>query len=81
MGALAAGLLESQPDLGADARDYLLAAGMAGHLAAGAPQAARALWQSQAGLVRQLERPLFRLLYCHADPGGCRAAFARYAEG
>jgi hypothetical protein len=53
---------------------------MTGALALGAPQRARALWEGQAKQVKHLERPLFRLLYCHAEPGGCRAAFSRYAE-
>ncbi|HEX2650238.1 MAG TPA: hypothetical protein VHN19_09915 [Burkholderiales bacterium] len=80
MGELAGKLAATQPGLSAEAREYLLAAGMTGHLAAGAPQRARELWESQAKLIKHLERPLFRLLYCHAEPGGCRAAFARYAE-
>jgi len=80
MAQLAEKLAATQPELSAEAREYLLAAGMTGALALGAPQRARALWESLAKFIRHLERPLFRLLYCHAEPGGCRAAFARYAE-
>jgi hypothetical protein len=79
MAQLAGKLAATQPELSADAREYLLTAGMTGELALGDPQRARALWERLAKFIRHLERPLFRLLYCHAEPGGCRAAFARYA--
>ncbi len=76
---LAGRLLESQPDLSADAREYLVTAAMTGHLASGARERARAVWDRHAKQqIRHLERPLFRLLYCHADPGGCRETFAPY---
>ena len=80
MAELAGKLAATQPGLSAEAREYVLVAGMTGQLALGAPQRARELWESQAKLIKHIERPLFRLLYCHADPGGCPAAFARYAE-
>jgi len=79
MAALARALLESQRELSSDAREYLLTAGMAGHIAAREPQRARELWERHAKTLRGLERPLYRLLYCHADAAGCAGAFARYA--
>ena len=80
MAAHARALLESQTELSLDAREYLLTAGMAGHIAAREPQRAQELWQCHAKSMRGLDRPLFRLLYCHADAAGCAAAFARYKE-
>jgi len=83
MGRLAGQLLATQPDLGADAREYLLAAAMAGHAASGAHATALALWAKHAaGLRGAAARPLFRLLYCHAARGeatACAAEFAAYA--
>ena len=79
MGTLAERLLESQPDLSVDAREYLVTTAMSGHLAAGARDKAKAVWERYSRQMKQLDRPLFRLLYCHADPGGCQQAFARYA--
>jgi hypothetical protein len=84
MAELASGLLATQSELGSDAREYLLMAGMAGYLAADAPQHARTLWGYYAERIpRAASRPLFRLLRCHAEPGdqaACAAAFARYAD-
>ena len=80
MAELAGKLTATQPDLSAEAREYLLTAGMTGELALGSPKRAHDLWKAQAKLIKHLERPLFRLLYCHAAPGTCQAAFARYAE-
>jgi len=84
MGALASGLLATQADLGADAREYqyLLMAGMAGDIAAGNPQHAKDLWEKHADRIRGASKPVFRLLRCHAEPGdnaACAAAFAAYA--
>jgi spermidine synthase len=81
--ARAEALLASQPDLNRDAREFLVVAGMAGHLGADRPQAARALWDRQEKELRNLGRPLFRLLRCHAEAAGadaCAAAFADYAD-
>jgi predicted membrane-bound spermidine synthase len=74
-------LLETQKDLNAESRQYLLAAAMAAHVAAGAPQRARSAWERHAEELPRsaAARPLFRLLLCHADRGGCAAAFAGYA--
>jgi len=77
---LAEALLASQPGLNRDAREYLVVAGMAGHLGAGRPQRAKALWDRQAQELRDLDRPLLRLLRCHAEAAGCAAAFAGYAD-
>ncbi len=79
---LASGLLSSQEDLTRDAREYLLMAGMAGHIAAGNPQAAKDLWTKYADQIRGAGKPVFRLLRCHAERGdaaACSAAFAAYA--
>jgi spermidine synthase len=80
MGELAAQLLATQPDLGKEPREYLLRAGMAGHLAAGNPGAALDLWKAQEKHIRAPDRPVFRLLRCHAEPSGCAAAFSSFAE-
>ena len=82
---LASGLLDSQDDLTRDAREYLLMAGMAGHIAAGDPARAMDLWKKYANQIRDAGRPVFRLLRCHAargergDDASCAAAFAAYA--
>jgi len=72
-------LLGTQKDLSSEAREYLLMASMAGHVAAGRPQHARALWQSHAAHLGQAaQSPGFRLLRCHAEterPEACAALF------
>jgi predicted membrane-bound spermidine synthase len=81
---LASELLASQTELSRDAREYLLTAGMAGHIAAGNPQRAKELWNSYEDQIRGAGRPVFRLLRCHAERGdeaACAAAFAAYAGG
>jgi spermidine synthase len=81
--ALAEKLLASQGELGRDAHEYLMVAGMAGHLRAGNPQAARALWDKHSGSLRNASKPLLRLLRCHAqrdDAAACATQFARYSE-
>ena len=78
----ASGLLASQKDLTRDAREYLLMAGMAGHIAAGNPSGASKLWKDHAEQIRNADKPVFRLLRCHAERGNsaaCAAAFAAYA--
>ena len=87
--ALASGLLATQAELGGDAREYLMMAGMAGYLASGDPAGAKALWKKHEDRLRGAARPVFRLLRCHAERGAqgevddaaCAAAFAGYAEG
>ncbi|MEO8718027.1 MAG: hypothetical protein ABI423_07375 [Burkholderiales bacterium] len=82
MTALAAALLHDAPNLGAEARAYLLMAGMSGALAAARPDQALDLWQAQAPLLgRAIEEPVFRLLRCHAQRGAkCVDAFRAYAR-
>lgn len=77
-GHLAEVLLATQTDLGFDNREYLLLAGMAGHLGAGAPARALALWDHYASRMSRAARgqPLFRLLRCRARPDNCATAFA-----
>lgn len=80
---LASGLLAGQKDLTRDAREYLLMAGMAGHIAAGNLQSAKDLWKKYANQIRGADKPVFRLLRCHTEQGNgavCAAAFAAYAE-
>ncbi len=72
-------LLETQPALGHEPREYLLVAAMAGHLALADPAAARKLWDAYGEQVRNAGRPVLRLLRCHADPAGCEAAFKPFA--
>ncbi|HUK04465.1 MAG TPA: fused MFS/spermidine synthase [Burkholderiales bacterium] len=79
---LAETLLASQPGLNRDAREYLIVAGMAGHLGAGRPRPAEALWDRHARDLKNPDRPLLRLLRCHAAAAGgkdCAAEFAAYA--
>jgi hypothetical protein len=73
-------LLATQPALGAEPREYLLVAAMAGHLAMGDKAAALKLWSTHGKDIRSADRPVFRLLRCHADPAGCAAAFRTAAE-
>jgi len=82
MARLAATLLDGAHNLGADAREYLLMAGMSGAIAAGRPDQALGLWQAQAPhLPSAIAQPVFRLLRCHAQRGAqCVAAFRAYAE-
>ena len=82
MARLAAALLQGTENLGADAREYLLMAGMSGAIAAGRPDQAMRLWHAQAPLLRDaITQPVFRLLRCHAQRGGpCVAAFRPYAR-
>ncbi|MEO8145916.1 MAG: spermidine synthase [Betaproteobacteria bacterium] len=87
--ALASELLASQAELSRDAREYLLMAGMTGHIATGKPQRAKELWEKYEDQIRGASKPVFRLLRCHAErsPAGemldaaCAAAFAAYAGG
>jgi spermidine synthase len=81
---LASALLATQDELSRDAREYLLMAGMAGHIAAGNPQRAKDLWTKYEDRIRGAGKPAFRLLRCRAEagnPAACAAAFAPYARG
>ena len=69
-------LLATQSALGAEPREYLLLAAMAGHVAQGDGAAALKLWNTHEKQLRSRERPAFRLLRCHAERAGCAAAFS-----
>jgi hypothetical protein len=75
MGVLATALLGTQSDLGNEARDYLLLAAMAGHLAAGDREAALAAWNAHGERGRAAASAPFRLLRCHARVSDCAAEF------
>jgi predicted membrane-bound spermidine synthase len=78
MASLGEELLRTQPEIGAEAREYLLTAAMAGHIASGQAPPALALWRAHREGVRAPASPVFRLLRCHASPG-CAEDFAAYA--
>ncbi|MCC6211012.1 MAG: fused MFS/spermidine synthase [Burkholderiales bacterium] len=88
MAALASEILDGQRDLGREAREYLVIAGMTGSIAAGRPLDAKGLWARQEGEMRNLNAPLMRLLRCHAEraapaadaAAACAATFAAYAD-
>jgi spermidine synthase len=80
MSVLAEELLGIQQELGAEAREYLLMAAMAGHVASGNGAAALALWRAHHERIRGAGSPVFRLLRCHAAAAGCAADFRGYAE-
>lgn len=73
-------LLSRQPDLSSDAREYLLTAAMAGHIAQGEKGAALRLWASHGERLRRPGAPVFRLLRCHAAIEDCARSFEPYAE-
>ncbi|HUQ73680.1 MAG TPA: hypothetical protein VM183_03065 [Burkholderiales bacterium] len=75
MGAIATELLGTQTDLGNEARDYLLLAAMAGHVGAGRPDAALAVWRAHGERARSLGAAHFRLLRCHARASDCAQEF------
>ena len=85
MAELASHLLATQTELNSESREFLLMAGMAGYIAARAPEHARTLWGYYAARIpRSAGKPLFRLLRCHAETGGgeaCAELFRPYAEG
>jgi spermidine synthase len=78
--ALAAGLLATEPAASANAREYLMMAGMAGYLASGDPQRAKALWNKYHEGVRGAASPVFRLLRCRAEQGDAAACAADFAS-
>jgi predicted membrane-bound spermidine synthase len=79
MAGLAEHILATQAGLGAEAREYLVLAAMAGHIGARTPQKALELWNDESRRLR-LNTPPFRLLRCHAERASCAAAFSAYAE-
>jgi hypothetical protein len=80
MAERAAQLLASTPELGVEAREYLVLAAMSGHLASGNKPAALELWTAHKAKLRTPAAPAFRLLRCHADAASCEAEFRSYAE-
>jgi predicted membrane-bound spermidine synthase len=80
MASHASRLLEATPELGADAREYLVLAAMTGSVASGEKSAALALWNAQKTQLRSPASPAFRLLRCHAEAASCEAEFRPYAE-
>lgn len=73
-------LLDTAPELGADAREYLVLAALSGSVAGGDKPAALELWRAQKIKLRAPAAPAFRLLLCHAAPASCAAEFRLYAE-
>jgi hypothetical protein len=80
MAGHAARLLEATPELGTEAREYLVLAALSGNLAIGEKAAALQLWNAQKSKLRAPAAPAFRLLRCHAEPVSCEAEFSAYAE-
>jgi predicted membrane-bound spermidine synthase len=80
MAALGEELLGTQPELSNEAREYLLLAALGGHIAAGEPGRAVALWDAQKERLRNADAPAFRLLRCHAGRENCAKEFRSYAE-
>ncbi|MDX1377106.1 MAG: hypothetical protein R3357_16190, partial [Burkholderiales bacterium] len=66
MAALGEDLLETQPSLSSEAREYLLQAAMSGALAERDPARAAALWDRYAPGLLRARAPALRLLRCHA---------------
>jgi hypothetical protein len=80
MAALGSLLLDTQKELGVDAREYLLMAAMTGYVARGEGRAALELWRKQRDHIRDAASPAFRLLRCHAERSSCVDDFRAYAE-
>jgi hypothetical protein len=75
----ASALLATQNDIGAEAREYLLAAAMTGHIAAGNREAALKAWQAHGERARTAATAAFRLLRCHARMADCAREFGAHA--
>jgi len=80
MAAHASRLLESTPELGVEAREYLVLAALSGNVAIGEKATALQLWSAQKSKLRAPAAPAFRLLRCHAEASSCEAEFSAYAE-
>ena len=80
MAAIAEDLLKTQREMLGEARDYLLLSALTGHVAAGQPARAVALWEAQKKQLRNADAPPFRLLRCLAERERCAAEFSAYAE-
>jgi hypothetical protein len=75
MAEVAARLLDEGGQLGAEAREYLLLAGMTGSIAAGKNDTALELWRMHGERARSAGTPAFRLLRCHARLADCAQEF------
>ena len=73
-------LLDTTPELGTDALEYLVLAALSGSVAGGDKPAALELWRAQKTKLRAPAAPAFRLLRCHAEAASCAAEFSLYAE-
>jgi len=80
MAGYARELLDTTPELGTDAREYLVLAALSGSVAQGDKPAALELWRAQKAKLRAPAAPAFRLLRCHAEAASCAAEFSLYAE-
>jgi hypothetical protein len=79
-GAIATELLETQSEAGAEVREYLLMAALAGHLGAGRREAALEVWSRHGERARAGASVAFRLLRCHARDGDCAREFGAQAR-
>ena len=70
MADLAAALLEEEPTLGGEAREYALLSGLAGFVGSGRRAQALAFWRRFGEGYGRSALPEFRLLLCHAGPCG-----------
>ena len=75
MGAYATALLATEQEAGREAREYLLLAALAGHIASGNRAAALDVWQKYAPAGRQRDSVALRLLRCHARVDDCAREF------
>jgi spermidine synthase len=80
MAELATVLLDTQPEAGIEAREYLLQAAMAADIALGQRDAALKAWQLHGERSRKKGEAVFRLLRCHARSENCAADFAQAAR-
>jgi predicted membrane-bound spermidine synthase len=75
----ASALLGTQSDAGTEAREYLLAAAMAGSIAAGNREAALETWRAHGERARSAPAAVARLLRCHARVADCAREFGAQA--
>ena len=75
IGVYATALLATEREAGREAREYLLLAAMAGHIASGERPAALDVWQQYAPAGRSRDSVALRLLRCQARAEDCAAQF------
>ena len=75
MAQLGALLLETQAELGAEAREYLLLAALTGNVVSANHEEALELWRRHGVRARTIAAPAFRLLRCHARLADCAQDF------